>query len=85
VRPGRHTRDSPAYSTIDPAAPPEARKGGHGTSEYFMIRDFLKAVATNSRPSIDVVKSIEMTVPGLVAHESAMKGGVWLDVPQFEW
>jgi len=31
------------------------------------------------------VKSIEMTVPGLVAHESALKGGVWLDVPQFEW
>ena len=33
----------------------------------------------------DIVKAIEMTVPGLVAHESAVKGGAWLDVPQFEW
>ena len=82
---GEEKAQTPEYSTIDPAAPPEARKGGHGTSEYFMIRDFLKAVATKSRPPIDVVKSIEMTVPGLVAHESATKGGVWLDVPQFEW
>ena len=82
---GEDQAQTPGYSTVDPAAPPEARKGGHGTSEYFMIRDFLKAVATNSRPPIDVVKSIEMTVPGIVAHESASKGGVWLDVPQFEW
>lgn len=74
-----------AYSTIDPSAPPEARKGGHGTSGHFMIRDFLKAVATGSQPSIDIVRAIEMTVPGLVAHESAMQGGVWLDVPQLEW
>ena len=82
---GEDKAETPAYSTIDPAAPPEARTGGHGTSEYFMIRDFLKSVATNRRPSIDIVKSIEMTVPGLVAHESALKGGVWLDVPQYEW
>jgi hypothetical protein len=24
-----------------------------------------------------------MTVPGLIAHESAMRGGVWMDVPSF--
>jgi hypothetical protein len=24
-----------------------------------------------------------MTVPGLIAHESALRGGEWLDVPSF--
>ena len=24
---------------------------------------------------------MDLTVPGLVAHESATKGGVWLEVP----
>jgi len=69
----------------DPSLPKEAAEGGHGTSEHFMIRDFLEAVQHNARPFIDVVKSCDMTIPGLIAHESAMQGGEWLDVPQMEW
>jgi predicted dehydrogenase len=69
----------------DPNAPEEARKGGHGTSEYFMIRDFLEAVATGRRPPIDVIRATDMTIPGLIAHESAMQGGKWLDVPLMKW
>ena len=45
-----------------------------------MIREFLKAVETNSRPPIDIVKSIEMTVPGLVAHESKSAGALFWGV-----
>jgi len=70
---------------VDPDAPEEARKGGHGTSEYYMIRDFLDAIEHNARPPIDVIRAMDFTVPGLIAHESAMKGGQWLDVPQFDW
>ena len=71
--------------TVDPNAPEGAAGGGHGTSEYYLIRDFLKAVETNTRPPIDMIRSMDMTIPGLVAHEAVMKGGVWLDVPQFDW
>ena len=69
----------------DPDLPKEASEGGHGTSEYFMIRDFLESVKNGTRPPIDVVKSCDMTIPGIIAHESAMKGGEWLDVPLMEW
>mgnify|MGYP000181161977 CR=1 FL=1 len=69
--------------TVDPDAPEEAKKGGHGTSEYYMIRDFIGAIETRTRPPIDVVRAVDFTIPGLLAHESAMKGGVWLDVPLF--
>ncbi len=68
-------------SVIDPNAPEDAKKGGHGTSEYYMIRDFLSAVENNTRPPIDAVRATEWTIPGIVAHESAMKGGEWMDVP----
>jgi predicted dehydrogenase len=72
-------------STSDPAAPEEAQHGGHGTSEYFLIRDFLDAVEAGTRPPIDVIRSMDFTVPGIIAHQAALAGGVWLDVPQFEW
>ena len=72
-------------STVDPDAPEEAKKGGHGTSEYFMVRDFMDAIDANSQPPIDVIRSVEFTIPGILAHEAAMKGGIWLDVPQYGW
>jgi len=28
---------------------------------------------------------MDFTVPGIVADESAMMDGLWLDVPQFSW
>ena len=71
-----------AYS--DKNAPPEATAGGHGTSEYFMMRDFVTAVQQGTPPPIDVVRSVDFTLPGIMAHEAAMRGGVWLDVPQFQ-
>lgn len=67
---------------IDPDAPPEAHSGGHGTSEYYMVRDFITAIDQGRQPPIDVVRAAEFTIPGLIAHQSAMQGGVWLDVPQ---
>jgi predicted dehydrogenase len=69
----------------DPNAPEEARAGGHGTSEYYMIRDFLDALDGGRQPPIDVMRAMDFTVPGIIAHESAMKGGEWMDVPLFNW
>ena len=69
--------------TVDPNATPEMRAGGHGTSEYFMVRDFINAIETNTKPPIDVARAIDFTAPGICAHEAAMRGGVWVDVPLF--
>jgi predicted dehydrogenase len=66
----------------DPEAPAEARTGGHGTSEYFLLREFLGAIETGRPAPIDAQRAFELTVPGLVALESIKRGGVWLDVPQ---
>ena len=69
--------------TVDPNAPAEARTGGHGTSEYYMVRDFIDAVEQNAPPPIDIARAIDFTAPGICAHEAAMRGGVWVDVPLF--
>lgn len=69
----------------DPNAPPEAAAGGHGTGEYYMVKDFIQAINNGTRPTFDAVRAADITVPGLLAHESAMKGGVWIDVPRFRW
>ncbi len=71
-----------AVSSSDIDAPKKALLGGHGTSEFSLVHDFLDAIERNTRPPIDYVKAMDMTVPGLIAHEAAMKGGVWLDVPR---
>jgi len=49
------------------------------------VRDFIEACETGKRPIFDVIRSVETTIPGLLAHEAAMKGGVWLDAPLYEW
>lgn len=69
-------------SSVDPNAPEEASVGGHGTSEYYLVQDFLQAIEDDMNPPIDVVRAMDMTVPGIIAHEAAMKGNVWLDVPR---
>ncbi len=74
---------TPKYSVVDPDAPEEAKEGGHGTSEYFMIRDFIDAVKNNTNPPIDIVRAIDFTVPGILAHQSALAGGKMLDVPVY--
>jgi len=31
------------------------------------------------------MRSMGFTVPGIIAHESAMSDGNWPDVPVFDW
>jgi predicted dehydrogenase len=67
----------------DPFLPPETRAGGHGTAEYLVLQDFLRALGTGRRPRLHEVRAMDLTVPGIIAHDSAMRGGVWMEVPSF--
>jgi predicted dehydrogenase len=63
------------------AAPDEARLGGHGTSEYWLLKDFLAAVRGEMAPPIDVHLALDYTLPGICAMESAARGGAPVAVP----
>jgi predicted dehydrogenase len=81
---GMVTIDTPRSDTM---APKEAFGGGHGTIEYYLVRDFIDTLESGSlRPPLDVIKAMDMTAPGICAHEAAMaEDGRWVDVPLFEW
>ena len=57
---------------------------GHGGSASFLSAEFVEAIVEEREPAVDVYESLAMTVPGIVAHESALKGGELLDVPSFD-
>jgi predicted dehydrogenase len=63
--------------------PPEAHAGGHGTSEWFMIRDFLDAVRNHSAPPIDVLAALNCSAPGLYALSSRLQGGIPVAIPDY--
>jgi predicted dehydrogenase len=69
---------------VDESLPKEARAGGHGTAEYALVMSFLAALDKGEKPPLDEVRAFELSAPGLIAHESATQGGVWMNVPQNE-
>lgn len=63
--------------------PREAHLGGHGTSEYFMIKAFVDCILNDTKPPIDVYDAMDFTAPGLCAHISAESAGKTVDIPDF--
>ena len=84
---GQGKGDAPAafgtvpFSYDHPGAPPGAEVGGHGTAEYYMVADFLRAIRGEAPPAIDVYAGLDMTLPGVFAHASALNAGERLAVP----
>lgn len=68
-------------SLSDPNAPPEALLGGHGTCEYYLVRDFVQSILKDSVPPIDVYTALNFGLPGLCAHQSALQGGEIIEIP----
>jgi len=66
-----------------PPLPPGMPAGGHGGSHGPLTEEFVRAILEDRKPWIDIAMSLNMTVGGIVAHESAMKDGEWLKIPQF--
>jgi predicted dehydrogenase len=56
---------------------------GHEGSHHFLVDDFATAVATRTLPPVNAWEAARYTLPGIVAHESALRGGERLPVPDF--
>jgi predicted dehydrogenase len=56
---------------------------GHFGSHQFLVDDFVKAVHSGQQPRNDVWQAARYVLPGLVAHESALRGGEMLEIPDF--
>ena len=66
-----------------PPLPPKVAPGGHGGSHGHLTDEFVSAILEDRKPLVDIVLALNMTVAGIVSHQSALKGGASMKIPQF--
>ncbi|MBT6612281.1 MAG: Gfo/Idh/MocA family oxidoreductase [Deltaproteobacteria bacterium] len=57
--------------------------GGHGGSHPHLVHEFVSALNNNRDPYPNASQSANMTCVGILAHESALKGGEIIQLPDF--
>jgi len=57
--------------------------GGHGGSHGPLANEFITSILENRQPMVNVYEALAMTMPGIVAHDSALKDGETLKIPQY--
>ena len=55
----------------------------HGGSHPFLVDEFVPSIVEGRTPLIDAARSAAWTAPGICAHQSALAGGVEVEVPDF--
>jgi hypothetical protein len=69
--------------TARPPLPPRVQAGGHGGSHGQLMNEFVTAILENRQPLVDIVQALNMTVSGIVAHQSALRDGEPMKIPQY--
>lgn len=67
-----------------PPLPPTVAPGGHGGAHGYLMNEFVTAILEDRKPLVDVAQALNMTVAGIVAHQSALKDGELLRIPQYK-
>ena len=55
---------------------------GHGGADALMMRDFIRCIVEDTAPPIDVDMGIKISLPGIIANQSAKRGGELLEIPE---
>jgi predicted dehydrogenase len=50
-------------------------RSGHGDSHTFITHEFVTAALEDRHPSVNIWEAIAYTLPGIVGHQSALRGG----------
>ncbi|MDB6028660.1 MAG: oxidoreductase domain protein [Verrucomicrobiales bacterium] len=67
-----------------PALPPSVSPGSHGGSHGYLMNEFVMSILENRTPLVDIVMALNLTASGIIAHQSAVKDGEWLKIPQYK-
>lgn len=73
------------FHTYEPEDPKRAFGfgGGHGGAHPHLVHEFVRSIVERRMPRIHAVVAADWTAPGICAHQSAMRGGKAVDIPQF--
>lgn len=74
----------PNYWMSDMLPPGMRHESGHGGSAVFISAEFVNALLEDREPEVDLSMALAITVPGLVAHQSALRNGESMKVPRFD-
>jgi len=66
-----------------PPLPPGVSAGGHGGAHGHLTEEFVRSILEGRKPLVDVSMALNLTVSGIVAHQSALKDGELLKIPQY--
>jgi predicted dehydrogenase len=70
-------------ATSRPPIPPGVKAGGHGGSHGQLTNEFVTSILADRKPLVDIAQALNMTVAGVVAHQSALKDGELMKIPQY--
>jgi predicted dehydrogenase len=74
----------PLWWKTDVLPEPLRHDSGHEGSHTFLTHEFVDALVHGRRPATDIYESLAYTVPGIVAHQSALKKGERIEIPQYD-
>jgi len=75
--------DIPQWWKTEMLPEPLRHDSGHEGSHTFITHEFIDALVNERRPAVDVYEAVAYTAPGIVAHQSALRGGERLWIPDF--
>ena len=78
-RPGQEAAEPRRSRRCRPTVDP----GGHGGSHGYLGNEFVTSILENRKPLVNVAWALNMTVAGIVAHQSALKDGELMKIPQY--
>lgn len=61
----------------------ESDYGGHGGSHAYLVHEFVESVAQGRQPAINAWEAVRYLAPGIIAHQSALRGGELMKVPDW--
>jgi len=76
--------NQPQWWKTDMLPEPLRHDSGHDGSHTFLTHEFIDALVHGRRPAVDVYEAVAYTAPGIVAHQSALKGGRQMKIPSFD-
>jgi predicted dehydrogenase len=77
--------ESKLPNTRRPPLPPGVPLGGHGGSHGYLMNEFVTAILQDREPLVTIAWALNLTVAGIVAHQSALRDGELMKIPQFSW
>ena len=69
------------YWNTDMLPEPIRVESGHDSSHAFLAHEFIDALVNETSPVNDIDSALAHTIPGIIAHQSALNGGETLKIP----